>query len=195
MPTIKQIISPTPTIRDVVLHSLITRAAYTDNHNEEFRAKLSNNVLEIDIPQDRLDELTNVIIGPKAQQFIDWLTKAAHADNLPIATRTTFGIVEIGSGINVANGVISVTGTVGETIVTTSSNYTIINNPTVVIATGSIIITLPSSATAGWRVEVKNATASSNVIIPSIIDGVNTLTIYPKEAYSLIYDGNGWYIL
>lgn len=77
-----QSISPvavTTSVRDLILHAILVRIAYDDDCTEEFRTVFDalTKVLNIDIPQDRLDVLTeDVIIGDKLQQFVNWLTNS-----------------------------------------------------------------------------------------------------------------------
>lgn len=82
-------------INDIVLHTLVVRIAYKDNSTEEFRAILSNEY-EIDIPQNKLDELTAIPIGPKIQQFVDWLTglKISQTTEKIIITSTNYQITD-----------------------------------------------------------------------------------------------------
>ncbi len=54
-------------IKDLILHAIIVRLAYTDGNTEEFRPQLLNDLFEIDIPQERLDLITNIEVGPKIQ--------------------------------------------------------------------------------------------------------------------------------
>lgn len=72
-----QSIPQIPSIKDIILHALIVRIAYTDNHNEEFYPKLNNNTIELDIPQERLDKLQEISQGPKLTEFITWLIDSA----------------------------------------------------------------------------------------------------------------------
>jgi len=61
-------------IKDVILHSFIVRVAYNDHHTEEFRTIFEDGLVELDIDQARLDQLTTTVaFGPKLDQFRDWL--------------------------------------------------------------------------------------------------------------------------
>lgn len=64
-------------VKDIILHALLVRIAFDDNVTEEFRTTYDSvlDILDVDIPQDRLDLLTgNVAIGDKAKQYFAWLT-------------------------------------------------------------------------------------------------------------------------
>jgi hypothetical protein len=67
-----------PEVRDVIIHAAICRIAYGDDHNHEFHTKYDpdTNVLDIDIPDDDLDELTKIAIGPKLEKYFSWLTNS-----------------------------------------------------------------------------------------------------------------------
>lgn len=189
-------------IANIILHAIVVRLAYTDESTEEFYPRLIQKLYEIDIPQERLDELTNNIeVGPKIQQFIDWLTGSRISDledilaNFPIASKSQYGIVKIGDGIDVANGVISVTTGEGWETVVTSANYTISHNPTAVIAKAEIGITLPTTSLVGYRVVIKNSTSNKDVTIIGNIDENINPSLGPREAVSLIFDGDYWNIV
>jgi len=187
---------------NLILHALIVRLAYNDDRTEEFYPKLIEKLYEIDIPQERLDNLTTRIeVGPKIQQFIDWLTGSRISDieeilaNFPIASKTQYGIVEIGDGIDVANGVISISTGVGWETVVTDQDYTIQNNPTAVIAKDGINVTLPTTDSVGYRAVVKNSTSDQDVNIIGNIDGNVNPSLGPREAVSLVFDGSIWNIV
>ncbi len=67
-----------PEVRDVIVHAAICRIAYGDNHNHEFHTRYNpdTNVLDIDIPDEDLDELTKIAIGPKLEKYFSWLTNS-----------------------------------------------------------------------------------------------------------------------
>jgi hypothetical protein len=67
-----------PEIRDVIIHAAICRIAYGDDHNHEFLTKYDpeTNIIDIDIPDDDLDELTKITIGPKLEKYFSWLTNS-----------------------------------------------------------------------------------------------------------------------
>lgn len=187
---------------NLILHALVVRLAYDDDRTEEFYPRLIEKLYEIDIPQERLDNLTTQIeVGPKVQQFIDWLTGSRISDiedylaNFPLASKTQYGIVKIGDGIDVGNGVISVTTGEGWETVVTSDDYTIAHNPTAVIAKDAVEITLPDTDLVGYKAIIKNSTASEEVtIIGNVDDNVNP-TLAAREAVSLIFDGTYWNIV
>jgi len=194
-------------IRDIVLHALIARIAYTDDITKEFLIRLNDaDLLEVDIPRDRLAILIeNVDIGPKLQDFIDWLTggrlsEFEHelenvADLIPYASTTVYGKVKIGAGINVANGIISVTGTPGEILIVTSTNYVIIDPFVCVICKASLNVTLPAAPSAGWRAVIKNSTESNTVTVIGTVDGDINPVINSRESFNMIYDGTEWNLI
>ncbi len=189
-------------LANIILHAIVVRLAYKDDHTEEFYPKLIQQLYEIDIPQDRLDALTtNIEVGPKIQQFIDWLTGSRISDiedflaNFPLASKTQYGIVKIGDGIDVGNGVISVTTGEGWETVVTSTNYTIAHNPTAVIAKAAVEITLPDTDLVGYRAVIKNSTADQEVTIIGNIDDNIDPTLAAREAVTLIFDGTYWNIV
>lgn len=159
-------------VKDIILHALVVRIAYTDGHTEEFYTKLqSDGVLEIDIPQDRLDLLDNVTIGPKIQQFIDWLTQ-----RLEVAP-TTITVEESG-------------------ILGVSSSFT-----TVLIdaSSGPINLTLPSPSPIDI-INIKRIDGSIygvRILPPSgTIDGEPYLDInIQNESYQLAADNTNYYIV
>lgn len=187
---------------NLILHALVVRLAYNDDRTEEFYPKLISKLYEIDIPQERLDNLTqNIEVGPKIQQFIDWLTGSRISDiedllaNFPIASKTQYGIVKIGDGIDVANGVISISSGVGWETVVTSDDYTISNNPTAVIAKAAINVTLPDTDLVGYRAVIKNSTSNQEVTVIGNVDENVNPTLAAREAVSLVFDGTIWNIV
>ncbi len=64
-------------IKDVVLHTLLARVAGNNGNTEEALTKFDANacLLDIELDQTLLDDLTdNVEIGPKLEQYLNWLT-------------------------------------------------------------------------------------------------------------------------
>lgn len=194
-------------IKDIVLHALIARIAYTDNVTREFLIKLSpDHTFEVDIPRERLDTLIEqVVVGEKLQDFIDWLTGGRLTeledlitnimDLIPYTSKTVYGKVKIGTGIDVAQGVISVTGGVGEQLEVTSVNYTVNHNPSIVICKSTLTVTLPVIPVAGYRVIVKNSTSSDVVTINGTVDGESNPVLNPRESFGMVYDGTEWNIV
>lgn len=62
-------------IRDLVIHALIARVAFTNDCTEEFHTTFDQqkNLLEIGTPQELLDQITCIEVGPKIQQYMAWL--------------------------------------------------------------------------------------------------------------------------
>lgn len=149
-------------VNDIILHALVVRVSYSDNTVQEFKPTLSNNSYEIDIPSNKLSKVLEIEIGPKIQEFIDWLT---------------------GSNIK-------------EDVVITHNDYTVTSKRrTTVICKNSVTIHLPLNPQKGYRCAVKNATDNKLVKISNIVDGESSKTIYAREAFSMIYDGEEWHIV
>lgn len=86
------------------------------------------------------------------------------------------------------------------TVVTKTTNYTVTTADTVVLANGTITITLTSAVGAEGRVyTVKNIHASATATIAApggaTIDGVASLAIGPKESITVIADGANWWVI
>lgn len=194
---------PTTDIRDIILHALIARIAYTDNRTEEFLIRLQDDhTLEVTISKERLDQLINeVTVGPKVQDFIDWLTGKrisnleTQLSNIPHASTTVYGIVKIGTGIDVADGVISVTTGEGWETVITSVDYTITHNPVQVICRDACAITLLSNPSLGYRAVIKNATPDKEIEIIGTVDGLTDAILAGYEAVNLLFNGVDWSII
>lgn len=195
--------SPTQDIRDVVIHALIARIAYTDDSNQEFLITLNDaHTLDLTIPRINLDQLIDQVnVGTKVQDYIDWLSGKRissieqQLNNLPIASKTIYGIVKIGDGIEVADGIISVTTTEGWQTVVTDTNYTVSHNPTRVICTDALNVTMPASPNTGYEVIIKNATSDKDVNIVGTLDGNINPQLGPYEAAALVYNGTDWSII
>ncbi len=194
---------PSENIRDLILHALIARIAYTDNSTEEFLIKLEDDhTLEVNISREKLDQLIGqIVVGPKVQDFIDWLTGSRISNledqlaDIQRASKTKYGIVKIGDGIDVFDGVISLSDAGGWETIVTAVDYTIVNNPTHVICTDSVNVTLPSSPTGGYRSVIKNATSDKTVNIIGTLDGNVNPSLDFYEAVSLVYNGTDWSII
>jgi hypothetical protein len=190
-------------IRSLILHALISRVAYTDDTTWEFLINLKDNQLDVDIPRDKLDQLINeVVISDKLQDFIDWLTgkrisyiEDHFMDFIPYTSKTVYGKVKIGTGIDVAEGVISVTGGVGEQLVVVTDDYTVVHNPTIVVCKDTLNVTLPAEPSAGYRVVVKNSTPSETVTILATVDSEVNPTVKARESFAMVYDGTEWNII
>lgn len=149
-------------VNNIISHALVVRISYSDDTVQEFRPVLSNNSYEIDIPNDKLSKLLEVEIGPKIQEFIDWLT---------------------GSGVK-------------EDVIIAYSDYTVISKRrTTIICKNSATINLPMNPVKGYKCTVKNATDDKLVKISNTVDGESNKKIYPREAFSMIYDGEEWHII
>ncbi len=61
-------------VRDLILHALIFRASYKNDSNLEFRTYFQNNMLELDIAQEKLDQIISTVdFGPILEDFKRWL--------------------------------------------------------------------------------------------------------------------------
>lgn len=61
-------------VNGFIFHSLISRVSYDDNSVEEYRPVYENDLVEFEIDQDKLDDLTSKItFGPKLNQWKWWL--------------------------------------------------------------------------------------------------------------------------
>ena len=65
-----------PNIHDLIIHAAICRVAYSDNNTEEFNTQYdpSTKIVDCDIPDQLLDYLTRVEVGPKLEKYFSWLT-------------------------------------------------------------------------------------------------------------------------
>lgn len=168
-------------INDIILHSLITRVAYADNHTEEFLTELSDdNELEINVPQDRLNTLTaNISIGPKLLQFFNWLVPGTEA-----ALQTA------------ANNALH------STVVVTATS-TIVNSHNIVnilidASAGNITVTLPApTSTQIFNIKRIDSNLAVVTIVPpsGTIDGNSSLTFDTQyDTYQLVSNGINFYI-
>lgn len=65
-----------PNIHDLIIHAAICRIAYADNNTEEFNTQYDpeTRIVDCDIPDQLLDYLTRVEVGPKLEKYFSWLT-------------------------------------------------------------------------------------------------------------------------
>ena len=133
------------------------------------------------------------------------------AFNSPLASTTNYGVVEIGSGINVTNGVISVVGngTVNTKLVNNAASpYTLDSSGATpnyylgVVGTGAAISILLTAGTEGRVVVIKSeAGQTSNITITpnaaETIENAATYTILAATdgAVTLVFSGTNWNIV
>jgi len=133
------------------------------------------------------------------------------AYNSPLATPTSYGVVEIGSGISVTNGVISVVGngTVNTHLVdNAASPYTLDSAGTTpnyylgVVGTGAAISILLTAGTEGRVVVIKSeAGQTSDITITpngaeTIENGASYLILAATDgAVTLIFSGTNWNVV
>lgn len=158
-------------INNIILHALVVRISFNDGHTEEFYTKLhDDNTIEIDIPEDRLNMLDNIEVGPKIRQFIDWLTSKSEL---------------IPNTITVINDLELVPVSTITTVLVDASN----NN---------VSITLPvPSPTHIINVKRIDKTKHAVVVLPNTgtIDGQSELRINQQyESFQIAADSNNYYI-
>lgn len=170
---IPDIVSPGTIVRDIILHALIVRIAYDDDHTEEFLTRLAEDgTLEIDIPQDRLDLLTSdVTLGLKLQQFIAWLTSR---DALTPST---------------------ITMTASGTITDSRAILTVLLDASV----GDLVVILPTP-NKNQIINLKKIDSSGHkitVLPPSgTVDGEDSFTIVIQyESFQLASDGTNFFVV
>ena len=133
------------------------------------------------------------------------------AFNSPLASTTNYGVVEIGSGINVTNGVISVVGngTVNTKLVNNAASpYTLDSSGATpnyylgVVGTGAAISILLTAGTEGRVVVIKSeAGQTSNITITpagaeTIENGASwTILAATDGAVTLVFSGTNWNIV
>ena len=133
------------------------------------------------------------------------------AFNSPLASTTNYGVVEIGSGINVTNGVISVVGngTVNTKLVNNAASpYTLDSSAVTpnyylgVVGTGAAISILLTAGTEGRVVVIKSeAGQTSNITITpngaeTIENAANyTILAATDGAVTLIFSGTNWNVV
>lgn len=63
-------------IRDLIIHAAICRIAFKDDSNHEFYTQYDEDtqIVDIDIPDQLLDNLMRVEVGPKLERYFSWLT-------------------------------------------------------------------------------------------------------------------------
>ena len=63
-------------VADVMIYAAMCRIAYKDHNTEEFHTKYNpnTNIVDCDIPDQLLDYLTRVEVGPKLEKYFSWLT-------------------------------------------------------------------------------------------------------------------------
>lgn len=160
-------------ITGVILHALVVRIAYADGHTEEFYPKLQSDTLEIDIPQDRLNQLSNVTIGPKIQQFVEWFTQK----------------------ITTVPAVSTITSS-GTLVVTCTSDILLVD-----ASDDDIELMLPSASSLSIStMHIKKIDSSPNTVYiypPSgTIDGESQIEInVQNESYQLTSDGENYFII
>ena len=133
------------------------------------------------------------------------------AYNSPLASPSNYGVVEIGSGISVTNGVISVTGngTVNTTLVNNAASPYTLDSAAVtpnyylgVVGTGAAIVINLTVGTEGRVVVIKSeAGQTSDITInANVADTIENAASYPILAASegsvtLIYSGTNWNVV
>lgn len=130
------------------------------------------------------------------------------AFNSPLASTTGYGVVKVGSGVNVTNGVISVVGngTVNTTLVNNAASpYTLDSAATTpnyylgVVGTGAAIVINLTAGTEGRVIVIKSeAGQTSDITInpngAETIENAASYTILAATdgAVTLVFSGTNW---
>ena len=156
-------------IKDVILHSFIVRIAYDDNHTEEFRTIFRDGLLDLDIDQSRLDQLTTTVaFGPKLDQFRDWL----------------FIGQKNGSTISVEQDYVVSSALPNNTILLVDA------------AAGDILIDLGDMFNSN-TITVKKIDTSNNAVLFNIqIDGEsNPSIVTPYESFTIVKKSGSYFLI
>lgn len=130
------------------------------------------------------------------------------AFNSPLSSTTSYGVVKVGSGVNVTNGIISVVGngTVNTTLVNNAASpYTLDSAGATpnyylgVVGTGAAISILLTAGTEGRVVVIKSEAGQTSdiTITPNgaeTIENAATYTILAATdgAVTLVFSGTNW---
>ena len=130
------------------------------------------------------------------------------AFNSPLSSTTSYGVVKVGNGVNVTNGVISVVGNgvVNTTLVNNAASPYTLDSAAVtpnyylgVVGTGAAISILLTAGTEGRVVVIKSeAGQTSNITITpngaETIENAATYTILAATdgAVTLVFSGTNW---
>lgn len=130
------------------------------------------------------------------------------AFNSPLSSTTSYGVVKVGSGVNVTNGIISVVGngTVNTTLVNNAASPYTLDSAAVtpnyylgVVGTGAAISILLTAGTEGRVVVIKSEAGQTSdiTITPNgaeTIENAATYTILAATdgAVTLVFSGTNW---
>ena len=156
-------------IKDIILHLFIVRIAYNDNHTEEFRTIFQDGLLELDIDQARLDQITTTVaFGPKLDQFKDWL----------------FNGQNTGSTIIVEQNYVVSSALPNNTILLVDA------------AAGNVSINLGSMFNSN-TITVKKIDTTSNAVLFNVqIDGENNPSIVtPYESFTIVKKSGLYFLI
>ena len=133
------------------------------------------------------------------------------AFNSPLASTTGYGVVKVGSGVNVTNGVISVVGngTVNTHLVTNANSpYTLDSGGATpnyylgVVGTGAAITINLTAGTEGRVVVVKSEAGQTSdiTIVPNGAETIENGATYPILAatdgsVTLVFSGTNWNVV
>lgn len=133
------------------------------------------------------------------------------AFNSPLASPSNYGVVEIGSGISVTNGVISVVGngTVNTTLVNNAASPYTLDSAAVtpnyylgVVGTGAAISILLTAGTEGRVVVVKSEAGQTSdiTITPNGAETIENGATWPilaatDGAVTLVFSGTNWNVV
>lgn len=133
------------------------------------------------------------------------------AFNSPLSSTTSYGVVKVGSGVNVTNGVISVVGngTVNTKLVNNAASpYTLDSSGATpnyylgVVGTGAAISILLTAGTEGRVVVIKSEAGQTSdiTVTPNgaeTIENAATYTILAATdgAVTLVFSGTNWNVV
>lgn len=133
------------------------------------------------------------------------------AFNSPVASTTSYGVVKVGSGVNVTNGVISVVGNgIVNTQVVNNANspYTLDSAGATpnyylgVVGTGAAITINLTAGTEGRVIVIKSEAGQTSdiTIVPNGAETIENVASYPILAatdgsITLIFSGTNWNVV
>ena len=143
------------------------------------------------------------------KHFISTATTATlFVNNFSAATSTSSGALTVSGGVGIGGdlyvgGSLVITNPISttEAVLTTSSNTTLLSTNSIVLASGTITLTLPSATVnSGKSYKIKNVGTGEITVATSTstqtIDGDSVLiSRYQYSAFTLASDGTNWVIL
>ena len=143
-------------VNDIILHMLIARVSTEGGDTVEFETIFNKliNAYDIDVPEEILEAVESIGVGPNMQRFMNWMTRSAPFDSIQFATdRVGHGDVPAHNeglvfydqhhGALVYNGEADITLQVGQEMW-----ILVINNTGSTIANGQSVIITGADGTA-----------------------------------------------